>query len=298
MPNLTVNNINLHYQCLGQGEDLLLIHGLGTNLAFWYPGIASLLSKHYRVIIYDLRGHGRSTIADSGYTVPDMTHDLHALLDHLGVTHVHLVGHSFGARIALRYAILHPKRIVSLTLADTRIQCLQPITRLRDWPYWEKTLKPKLKQEGRSLPSDEELINVHLLKQLNMSSPQSTQERLDEKAHKRSLRRRDMGAKGTAKWEQLIASTSAMQQFYENESIKEEDIKKLSMPCLAVYGEHSHCLPSCWKLQDLIRDCKVVIIPKAGHFYPVSQPRKFLDTLQQFLQANLLRPTLQQDMSK
>lgn len=50
----SINNIYLNYQCLVEGEELL-IHGLGANLAFWYPSIAAVLSRHYRVIIYDLR---------------------------------------------------------------------------------------------------------------------------------------------------------------------------------------------------------------------------------------------------
>lgn len=48
----SINNIYLNYQCLVEGEELL-IHGLGANLAFWYPSIAAVLSRHYRVIIYD-----------------------------------------------------------------------------------------------------------------------------------------------------------------------------------------------------------------------------------------------------
>ena len=56
MPRLAIDSDTaIHYQCLGQGEDLVLIHGLGANLAFWYMGIARRLARQYRVIMYDLR---------------------------------------------------------------------------------------------------------------------------------------------------------------------------------------------------------------------------------------------------
>ena len=296
MPNVTVDNVTLHYQCFGDGENLLLIHGLGANLAFWFPGIASLLSKHYRVIVYDLRGHGKSSMPNSGYTVPHMTRDLEGLLEHLEVEQLHVVGHSYGARIGLHYARLHPDRVTTLTLADPKYPCLQSEVRLREWPYWE-TWKKQLQQQGKAIPSDEEFINFHLLKQLNQSSSELTPDGLQRKASRPTLRERDMGSKGGAKWEKLMTCTSAKQEFEEAEPITEEDFRKIAIPTLAMYGEQSHCLPSCWKLQELIKDCQVAIIPNAGHFHPVSKPKRFLHTLQQFLKPHLLTPTLPKSLS-
>lgn len=297
MPTVTVDNVTLHYQCFGDGENLLLIHGLGANLAFWFPGIASVLSKHYRVIVYDLRGHGRSSMSNSGYTVPHMTQDLEALLEHLGVEQVHVVGHSYGARIGLHYARLHPDRVTTLTLADPKFPCLQSEVRLREWSYWE-TWKKQLQQQGKPIPSDEEFINFHLLKQLNQSSSESTPDGLQRRASRPTLKKRDMGSKGGAKWEKLMSCTSAKQEFEEAEQITEEDFRKIAIPTLAMYGEQSHCLPSCWKLQELIKDCQVVIIPNAGHFHPVSKPKRFIHTLQQFLKAYLYGSSLPKTLLK
>lgn len=284
MPEIVVDDVALHYQCFGEGEDLVLIHGLGANLAFWFPGIASMLSQHYRVILYDLRGHGKSAMPDSGYTLAHMTHDLHTLLEHLGVERLHVVGHSFGARVALYYATLYPHQVVTLTLADTQFMCLQPKMRLREWHYWQ-TWKQKLEEKGVPMPFEDELIDFRLLKHLNQVSLELTQGSLVKKRRKPSLKNRDMGQKGAARWEQLIETTTAQQEFDQEQQITVEDISKISMPTLAVYGEYSHCLASCDKLKALIPNCQVVIHPKVGHFHPVVEPKMFVNTVEQFLLA-------------
>lgn len=285
MPILTIENISLHYQCLGEGEDLVLIHGLGANLAFWYLGIASVLAQRYRVTVYDLRGHGDSSIPTTGYTLSHLAQDLYALLNHLHIQRAHVVGHSFGGAIALHYAALHPEQVATLTLADTQISCLQPRMRLGDWAYWF-IWKQKLVQQGFSLPSDDELIGMRLLLQLSQRSQATAQE--TQAARKPSLKRRNMGLKGAERWEKLLTTTQAEQELNDLGQITEAYIKQLAMPTLAMYGEYSHCLPCCWKLKELIQDCEVKIAPQVGHFHPVIDPKGFLDALQQFLATHPL----------
>jgi pimeloyl-ACP methyl ester carboxylesterase len=172
MTTLLATDIPLHHLCDGQGEDVVMIHGLGANLAFWYMGIAKEIATNFRVITYDLRGHGRSRMQESGYTLNSMGDDLDALLDHLGVTRAHIVGHSFGARVALAYTIRRPERVASLTVADTQVSCLQPPVRLRDWPYWGTWKKQLIEQGHDTLPSEDEIINYRLLASFNRISRQ------------------------------------------------------------------------------------------------------------------------------
>jgi pimeloyl-ACP methyl ester carboxylesterase len=145
MPKVFLNGVTLHYQRLiGDGPELVLLHGFATNLAFWYFRIAPLLARDFCLTLYDLRGHGQSDMPPSGYTTADMAADLHELLEHLQVSRAHLVGHSYGGAVALHYTVLHPERVASLTLADTRIRALQPVQRLTDMPNtkaWERRLK-------------------------------------------------------------------------------------------------------------------------------------------------------------
>ena len=82
MPTATVNQIALHFLQIGTGPDVVMVHGLAANLAFWNLAIAPALAQSFRVTTYDLRGHGRSDMPPSGYTMRDMVGDLHPQISH------------------------------------------------------------------------------------------------------------------------------------------------------------------------------------------------------------------------
>ena len=284
MPRLKIDNDNsIHYQCIGQGENLVLIHGLGANLAFWYMGIARLLSRQYRVITYDLRGHGRSSMPATGYTLPDMANDLEALLDHLGVDHAHVVGHSFGARVALYFTISRPDRVSTLTVADTQISCLQDQVRLADWPHW-KTWKQQLNEQGfNSLPSDNEYINFQMLAHFNQLSNEFTHGTLNRSRKTPSLKHRNMGNRGADRWKRMMSTTSAHEEFKDDHQVTIDSIKNINIPTLALFGEYSHCMESCRQLNNHLNSCRVKILPGVGHFLPAIKPRLFMHTIRKFM---------------
>ena len=284
MPRFKIDEKNsIHYQCIGEGENLVLIHGLGANLAFWYMGIARLLARQYRVITYDLRGHGRSSMPASGYTLPDMANDLEALLDFLGVEHAHIVGHSFGARVALYFTTSRPDRVSTLTAADTQVSCLQNQVRLADWPYW-KTWKQQLHQQGfHSLPNDNEYINYQMLAHFNQLSNDFTHGALNRPRKTPSLRHRNMGNRGGERWERLMKTTSAHEDFKHDHQITIDRIKRINTPTLALFGEYSHCMESCRQMNKHISSCRVKILPEVGHFLPAIKPRLFMHTIRQFM---------------
>src|SRR5262245_39122655 len=117
MPTVQICGMPLHYQCVGKGPNLVLVHGLMGNLAFWYPTAVAKLASDYRVTTLDLRGHGYSGMPSANYTTLDLAGDLKALFDHLRIECAHLVGHSYGGAVALHFAVLQPQRVTSLTLA-------------------------------------------------------------------------------------------------------------------------------------------------------------------------------------
>jgi pimeloyl-ACP methyl ester carboxylesterase len=285
MTTLSATVTPLHHLCNGQGEDVVMIHGLGANLAFWYMGIAREIASRFRVITYDLRGHGRSRMHESGYTLTSMGDDLHALLDHLGVTRTHIVGHSFGARVALAYAIRRPERVASLTVADTQVSCLQPPMRLRDWPHWNAWKKQLIELGHDTLPSEDEFISYRLLASFNRMSRQFANGGLsDARRRGPSLRDRDMGRKGARNWERLMSSTSAARDFENDTEITISALRRIAVPTLMMYGEYSHCLPTCRALSELIPDSHVMLVRGAGHFHPVIKPQRFVRALLRFLQ--------------
>lgn len=284
MPILKLDGqTSIHYQCMGQGEDLVLIHGLGANLAFWYMGIARMMARHYRVITYDLRGHGRSSMPESGYTLPYMANDLEVLLDHLNVEKAHVVGHSFGARVALYFTTTHPERVHTLTAADTQVSCLQKQVRLADWPHW-KVWKQQLRQQGfSSFPPEEEYINFQMLVHFNQMNGDFTHGALNRAGRTPSLRHRDMGNKGSARWDRMMATTSAREDFKDDHQITIDNLRRISVPTLSMFGEYSHCLESCRQLNNNVITSRVKILPEVGHFLPAIKPRLFMYTLRQFM---------------
>lgn len=286
MPKLETDRVTLHYQQLGQesgsGPYLVLIHGLGANLAFWYLGIAAKLAANYRVLIYDLRGHGDSSMPPAGYSLPDMAQDLQQLLHHLGINRAHLVGHSFGARVALCYTMLHGHQVETLTLADAQFTCIQPRIRLKDWPYWQEWQQQLRRQGVVSFPADNENIDFLLLNHLNQVAATADQH-APTAGQRPSLRQRGMGRKGTANWERLLSKTTARQELEDQSPLSIAGIERLQLPLLAMYGEYSHCLPSCWALKRIKPHCQVAIVPLVGHFHPALKPDQFVYQLQQFL---------------
>lgn len=103
----------LFYEVSGSGEAVVFIHAFSVDRRMWAPQIAEFEGR-FRVIRYDLRGHGRSVAPTGPYTGYD---DLRVLLDTLGVARATLVGLSAGAELAINFAIAHPDRVARLVLA-------------------------------------------------------------------------------------------------------------------------------------------------------------------------------------
>jgi 3-oxoadipate enol-lactonase len=114
-------DVTTYYEEQGSGPAVILIHGHGADRRIWGRQAPALVRAGYRVLRYDVRGHGRSSIPQSGYTWDDYSADLKALVDQLAVPRAHVVGLSMGGGIALQFALDHPPRVLSLTLIDSSL---------------------------------------------------------------------------------------------------------------------------------------------------------------------------------
>lgn len=118
----TTDGISIHIRRQGAGpEPILFVHGSFASSRWWMPATALLPPAAFTTYLVDLRGCGDSDRpADpAGYSVERQAHDIAAVVDGLGLTGLHLVGHSLGAAIALTYAADHAHRLRSLTLVST-----------------------------------------------------------------------------------------------------------------------------------------------------------------------------------
>ncbi|MGE0241579.1 MAG: alpha/beta fold hydrolase [Parvibaculaceae bacterium] len=102
----------------GEGPPLFMIHGIGASRHSW-DGLVRELSGAFRCIAYDLRGHGRSPMAPTPFTLADLVEDLEALRAELGIARAHFIGHSLGGMIGPAYARRYPQHVETLGLLST-----------------------------------------------------------------------------------------------------------------------------------------------------------------------------------
>jgi len=112
------NGIDVNYTVEGEGPWLTMSHSLACNLHMWDEE-AKRLSKKFKVLRYDTRGHGDSSAPEGPYTLDMLADDLHGLFAALGVKSTHFCGLSMGGMIGQTYALKHPGVFTSLTLCDT-----------------------------------------------------------------------------------------------------------------------------------------------------------------------------------
>ena len=113
----------LHYTLTGDGPlTVVLTHGLAAGEAIWRQQVAALAPR-YRVLTWDLRGHGRSAPNPGPCTIEDLANDLRAVLDAAGVDRAVILGHSAGGVVAMRFALDHPARTAGLVLVGTASEC-------------------------------------------------------------------------------------------------------------------------------------------------------------------------------
>ena len=118
MPKLHVGDVALYYEISGHGQPILFIHGLGSSSRDWELQ-APFFSQHYRVVTFDVRGHGQSDKPPGPYSVPLFAGDAAGLIQALDLGPAHVVGISMGGMIAFQLAVAAPALVESLTIVNS-----------------------------------------------------------------------------------------------------------------------------------------------------------------------------------
>jgi pimeloyl-ACP methyl ester carboxylesterase len=135
------DGLSLGYSVVGDGHPILFVHGATATGEFEWSQLAARLSPHYRCVLPDLRGHGRSGFRGSDKTGEEICADLLHLVDRLELDKPHIVGFSYGSEIALMLELLRPGTARSLVLispgtgrpSDYRVPRLEYLQ--RSWPF-------------------------------------------------------------------------------------------------------------------------------------------------------------------
>lgn len=142
MSMVHLETVSLYYEEQGEGEPLLLLHGLGSDGRSWAYQ-RDVFAEQFRVIVVDVRGHGRSAKPPGPYSVPQFAADIYALLDHLKIDRFHLVGLSMGGMIGFQMAVDQPDRFKSLTVINSGPE-LVPQTWPERWQVLQRRLALRL----------------------------------------------------------------------------------------------------------------------------------------------------------
>ena len=131
------NGIDMNYEMEGpeSAPVLTLSHSLATDSSMWDPQ-AAVLKSRYRVLRYDTRGHGGTSVPAGPYTLEQMAEDVKALLQSLGIFKTHFMGISMGGMIAQTLALKDPSVLQSLILCDTSSRIPKEAL-----PIWEERIK-------------------------------------------------------------------------------------------------------------------------------------------------------------
>lgn len=120
-----VRDVRLHYVRAGEGSPVLLVHGWPQTWYAWRRIIPQLIEAGHEVVAVDMRGAGDSSRPEGGYDSNSVAADLHALVRHLGLGKIRLVGHDNGARVAYAYAANHRDLVESLVFLESKVLGLE-----------------------------------------------------------------------------------------------------------------------------------------------------------------------------
>lgn len=254
MPAIKANGITQNYEVMqprdaagGPAPTIVCVHGiLIDSLASYYFTLANFLrDAGFRVVMYDLRGHGNSERPPTGYQLDDFIDDLAALLDALNVTEpVYLLGNSFGGTVAYGFAERHPHRAAGVATVES-----EPATRA-----WSVKMAANLHRAATQLGTFEAMAWITA-------------------RHGPHLARR---AKRAAK---MLAATTLEHDLPASRVLTSDEIAMLRCPVLAVYGSESDLAEQAPVLEALLPHCTTAVLPGQEHSVLVEVPRTVLDLL-------------------
>lgn len=272
MPRLQLRDVDTHYQQSGAGPDVVLVHAFTSNLSVWMmTGIVEALDR-YRVTMYDLRGHGASSVPPDHYSSADMVDDLIQVCDLLEIDSAYLVGHSYGGVIAMHAASLHPSRVKGVVLSDTYfpgLRHLEPDMGQADvWQELRDTLRKAEVEIGESVDFAKLFRVVR-----------------DFDAAQREVVKKELGPAG-ARWLAQVgqmADTTAGSEMFEEAGLTAERIAAVRQPVAALYDEFSPFDATCKFLGEHLADCQMDMVPKAKHLAPVQNAADFVRLIKKHL---------------
>ena len=247
----------LYFTDRGSGPPLLLVHGLMVTGEMFEPLLDQFATRH-RVIVPDLRGHGRSRALPPPYTVRQLAADLSRLLDHLGIESTAVLGYSQGGAIVQQLALDHPEQCGRLVLACT---------------YAFNMATPRERLEGHVVPAVVRALGPRRFAKLAVSlgAKELTQERADWLAGLMADQDRRLMVSA---WKETMSFDSRTR------------LAEIACPTLVVAGSKDQAVPMhhAQMLHDGIAGSRLAVVDGAGHTLIWTHQRDFMRLVEEFLQ--------------
>ncbi len=259
MPFTESGGAQIYWSEAGSGEPLLLIMGLGYAHEMWFR-TRPAMEAHYRTVVFDNRGVGRSDVPVGPYTIAQMADDAARVLDAAEIQRARVFGISMGGMIAQELALRHPARVQKLVLGCTS--------------FGGKTAKIAAKHvlqilQARATMTPEEGAEAMVPFIYDAGTPRA---RIDEDL---AVRRRVYpSAEGYLAQVQAINAWSSADR-----------LGQLHVPTLVIQGETDQLIPpeNAAMLATRIAGAKVVMLPQASHIFTTDQPQKAHAAMLDFL---------------
>lgn len=257
MPKEKVKDIEMYYELTGEGDSLLLIHGLGSSTHDWEEQVPAF-SQKFQVITIDLRGHGQTDKPKGPYSIQMFAEDIAGLLKKLGVKLTNVLGISLGGGVAFQLAVDYPDLVKSLIIVNAGIEI--PMD----------SFKMKLEAFKR-------IFIVKLVGMKKMGEVLAP--RLFIKPEQEELRKKliERWAENDKK-----AYLSAMRALI-GWTIRDQ-LNKINFPTLVIGSDEDYA-PSSVKEEytALIPNAKFIEIKDARHAVPIEKPKEFNEIVMRFL---------------
>jgi pimeloyl-ACP methyl ester carboxylesterase len=259
MPFAINDGNRIYWEEHGEGEPVLLIMGLGYSSEMWHR-TTPVLSRHYRTILLDNRGVGRSDCPKGPYWISEMARDAAAVLTDAGLDKAHVFGASMGGMIAQEFALAYPDRVISLILGCTAAGGPQAVAAA---PEVMAALN------ARGLMTAEEGIQAMVPYIYDESTPR---DRIEEDL---AIRRRTF-----PKPESYFAQISGIMAFEAYSRLPQ-----LTASTLVIHGENDRLVPAAngALIAKRIPRAQFVLIKNASHIFITDQERQSHETILTFL---------------
>jgi pimeloyl-ACP methyl ester carboxylesterase len=229
MAYASVNGLDLYYEIHGSGKPIVALHGGLLTIGLSFGAVLPDLAESRQVIAVELQGHGHTADTDRDLTLSNMSSDVVALLDHLGIERADMIGFSLGGLVAIQTAITNSDRVGRLLLAGTHFRSAGYHSDIRDPRQWATSTRMPTENDFKQMR--DAYVEV---------------------------------APDPGHFEAFMAKVSPVPDTVDSWSL--DDLRGIAAPTLLVIGDNDFIrIDHAAQMRDLIPNSHLAVLPNTSH---------------------------------